>query len=406
MQNSRIMRFTNKPISKIITHSLSPSVMRMLWVAPIVFGETVHQMGQLGTAGALSKRGWNIEFASMDGGDKSSSFMNEMGYNIHQFKVSEIPGLGGFSFNRSLRKGLPSIIMEGDFDVIMADWVGALAVNSILKEIGNNDFHPPPWLFEDRSPPANTTFLGLLQWLHYDRAWKKSAMGADGIEVLVPGLEKFVRGRFGDLPEIVHCPSGVDCDQFKPTQIELGDPIRIVYHGTLDKGRGLSRIIELGKKLTEINISVSITILGEGQEGSLMKSLSEKYEWLEFLGKVSFDDVPRIVAENDFGILPLPDKLPWRVGSPLKIMEFASSGLSVLATDVDGTIPFRNLPWIDLAPHNDPFESWIRYVLSAIEDKRNFRNTRIMAREYSQQNLTWDNAVSQLHQKLCSISGF
>ena len=91
--------------------------MRMLWVAPIVFGETVHQMGQLGTAGALRKKGWEIEFASIDGGPKSSIFMKEMGYNIHQFKTSKIPGLGGFSFNRSLRKGLPTIISEGKVSV-------------------------------------------------------------------------------------------------------------------------------------------------------------------------------------------------------------------------------------------------------------------------------------------------
>ena len=72
---------------------------------------------------------------------------------------------------------------------------------------------------------------------------------------------------------------------------------------------------------------INITILGEGQERQFFQKSSERLSWLKFLGKLDFEYVPEIVAGNDFGILPLPDKLPWRVGSPLKIMEFASSGV-------------------------------------------------------------------------------
>jgi len=341
----------------------------------------------------------------MDAGPNSEAFMSNLGYSLHQVYASRISGLTGITFLRSVARSLNGIIDMGGYDAIVSEWQCALAVTSVMDKRMKKGLKPIPWLFEDRSPPANSSLLGRLQWLLYDRAWNRAAHKANAIEVLVPGLEKFVRSRYGQLPRMVHCPSGVDCDRFGPSETELDNTIRIVYHGTLDQERGLERIVDLGKALSKIGIAARIRVFGAGPESIKFDQWDEEYDWIEFLGNVQYDDVPSLLSENDFGILPLPDRLPWRVGSPLKIMEYSASGLCVLATDVDGTIPFRDQPWLVCASNNDPLNEWVEYIESTMRKRSDFPSLRKSARVYAENHLTWDKSVEELDRELRRISG-
>jgi len=378
--------------------------MRLLWVAPIEFGKMVHQVGEIGTADALRRRGWDIEFLSIDSGDEGKNFMRERGFITHTISKSKFPGLGDLTFNRAIIKRLPVLLESGNFDAILVEWAGALGVRRALKRFAKAGGTPPPFLFEDRSPPADPSLVGRMQWLHYDLSWRIAARDADSIEVLVPGLETFVRSRFGDLPPMVHCPSGVEVERFKATESELGNPIRLVYHGRLDRNRGLSRIVELGRRLVENGLEVRVRIFGRGPQSNYFEKEASRYDWLEFLGEVEFHEVAGLVAENDFGILPLPDELPWRVGSPLKLMEYSASGLCVLGTDVDGCIPYADLPWVHLSPSSDPVPDWISRIHDVVRERMRFPELRKFARQGAESKLTWDCAVEDLHQELVRMA--
>ena len=378
--------------------------MRLLWVAPIEFGKTIHQVGELGTAAALSRKSWEIDFLSIEWRGDSSAFLNKLGFGSHVVRRSTIPGLGGLSFNRSIKRALPRIVQKGNYDAILVEWPGALGVLRGLKKMNQLGIKCPPFLFEDRSPPASGTILGLLQWIHYDMSWKHVARMADSIEVLVPGLESFVRNRFGDLPKMVHCPSGVDVNRFVPEFTKLESKIRVVYHGRLDSNRGLERIEEFGKRIIELGYDIEITIFGRGPLARKFQKMSNRLNWLNFLGEVDFDEVPSIIAKNHLGILPLPDRLPWNVGSPLKLMEYASSGLPILATDVEGCIPFSEKDWVCLADNKDPINQWCNFVSLITENPEKYKSMAKKARTDAEMELTWDHAVVDLDSELNRIS--
>ena len=379
--------------------------MKLLWIADIEFGSTIHQVGELGTAAALSRKSWKIDFLSVKWDGDSVSFLKNLGFGNHLVKKSKLPGMGGISFNLAIRKNLPAILNENRYDAILVEWhgsLGAIGSKDRMKKLGKTT---PPFLFEDRSPPARDSLLGKLQWIIYDLSWKRAAPKADAIEVLVPGLESFVRKRFGDLPPMVHCPSGVDVDRFVPKFQPLDSKIKIVYHGSLDSNRGLSRIKTLGTELIRSGKGVEITVFGKGPLENNFARLSRNIEWFNFLGEVDYDKVPAILSEHNFGILPLPDKLPWRVGSPLKLMEYASSGLPVLTTDVDGCLPYSTKDWACLASKANPIEEWLHYISKLLHSPEQYGKVARQARIDAENEMTWDSAVEELDKELKRISG-
>ena len=378
--------------------------MKLLWIADIEFGSTIHQVGELGTASALSRKFWEIDFLSVDWEGDSKSFLEKLGFGSFPVHKTKIPGLGGLSFNRSVSKELPRILQSKRYDAILVEWHGSLGAIKALKRLEKDGFETPPFLFEDRSPPAKETILGKLQWIHYDLSWKKSHGAASAIEVLVPGLESFVRERFGELPPMVHCPSGVEVDRFVPKFMPLKSKVKIVHHGSLDSNRGLGRIERFGKMLIDSGIDVEITIFGKGPLRKEFEKISESLPWFTFLGEVEYDAVPELIARNHFGILPLPDRLPWRVGSPLKLMEYASSGLPVLTTNVDGCLPFSGKSWVCAADKFDPFDEWHQCVRDFLENPVLFENAAQQARIDAEKDLTWDKAVEELDSELRRIS--
>ena len=365
--------------------------MKLLWVAPIKFGSTIHQSGEIGTAQALRRSGWDVDFLSIKPTKEGEAFIQKLNFSNHTVKKSKIPGLGGISFNFSVARWIKKKLKNEKYDIILTEWHSALGVHYGLKSHTNT----PKVVFEDRSPPADPSLLGRLQWVHYDLSWRFSSRKSDLIEVLVPGLENFVRGRHKDLPSMIHCPSGVDLSRFRPSKKASG-PTRIVYHGSLDDGRGLHRLEKFSDELARHNFNHRIIIIGKGPLGGDFNRLSLENNNFEYLGEVRFDELPGLISRCHFGILPLPDLLPWRVGSPLKLMECASAGLPVLATDVEGCMPYSGQSWLCLADRKDPVTNWTRYVKEhSIHDKEYGKISRL-ARKYAEENFSWDSAVKDL----------
>jgi len=374
--------------------------MNILWITPIRFGDTIHQVGEIGTASALIKKGWNIDFLSAEGNPNAQKFMSELGFKLFQVPMSRLPGAAGISFNNNISKKIPLLLEKNNYDVIMVEWQAALGFLKFKKSIIAKNMTIPPWLFEDRSPPANKGIVGRLQWLHYDKAWKSSHIDANEIEVLVPGLEKFVKNRFSITRPMIYCPSGVEIDRFQNSSKPLGGIIKFVYHGSLDKGRGLDKIIKFGIKLSNENYKFNILIFGVGPLSKYFSKMSNKYSWLEFKGRVDYSEVPILLSEQDIGLLPLPDELPWNVGSPLKAMEYAASGLITLATDVDGSIPFMNYNWFFCGPKENPIDRWIEHIEYIFSEPMQFISLRGAARRDAEKFLTWDVSVIQLDKAL------
>ena len=91
-----------------------------------------------------------------------------------------------------------------------------------------------------------------------------------------------------------------------------------------------------------------VIIVGSGNAVDQLRSLGAQID-----GPYSNTDVPSILSEADIGLLHLPNRPEWRGASPLKISEYAASGMCVISSDVSGLSEFRDEEWITLVPLGD-----------------------------------------------------
>ncbi len=317
---------------------------------------------------------------------------------IVSIRHSKIPFLSTLIQNRRFYRAICEISKIGFPGNIMVDWRVFPAYYRASRKIKHK--RGSKLILEDRSPPSGSSIKSKLQWKLYDWCWNKASKNVDFANVLVPELERFVKERFSNLGNLnfIITPSGVDTDRFRPAENSDSYPelVRIVYHGALDKGRGLSRILELKSELSEEGIRSKITIVGDGDLSPFFQNISKNDEEVVFLGRLESSELPKVVAESDYGILPLPDALEWRVGSPLKVMEFAASGLKCLTTDVKGTSPFSEESWICRADRFSPIEEWKEAVISDFSDSERVNREKVEARKYAEEKMTWEAALSDL----------
>ena len=98
--------------------------------------------------------------------------------------------------------------------------------------------------------------------------------------------------------------------------------------------RGVGSIVEACDILNSDDCIVELLMFGEGDIFNQLQSQSKSREWMQVIGKVSSDEVPELLVGCEIGIIPFPDLEIWNHSSPLKLFEFAASGLSVIATDI------------------------------------------------------------------------
>jgi len=375
--------------------------MRLLYVTPMKFGEDIHAIGELSTASALAERGWQVTFLAPST-EHAEQVVSEYGHQYIGVKTLKMPGLNSISFERSVARELPQLIDDDRFDVIMSEWRGAGGTARAVERCRRNGTDIR-WVMEDRSPPAVNDLWGRLQWLQYRRAWKRTAKRADGISVLVPALEEYVRRHYDASMPMVHCPSGVDIERFHPSSTRSDGSLRLLYHGSLYPERNVERLIEVGDLLAHRGEEFTMRIFGMGPSLRTFESAASSRTWLEVLGTVPREDVTRLVRECHIGLIPWPDLAAWQVGSPLKLFEYAASGLTTVATDVRSHLEVAPREWLSVVSNANLVEE-MADAITQMWHRSDFPALSAAARRDVEQEFTWMHATEQVHRLLLSLS--
>ena len=82
-------------------------------------------------------------------------------------------------------------------------------------------------------------------------------------------------------------------------------------------------------------------------------------------------------------------------------MEYAASGLCVLATDVDGSIPLEKFDWFFVSPSESPVNQWIESIYRIKESDLDLKK---QVRLELEKELSWKNASRELYTELVKIS--
>jgi len=114
---------------------------------------------------------------------------------------------------------------------------------------------------------------------------------------------------------------------------KAGDPLTIVFMGRLVYGKGVQDLIEaFGRCQTE---NLSLHIIGDGCYRGELEAQAQRTSCarnVHFHGELAHDDALKVLANGDIFVNPSHSE-----GLPTSVMEAASVGMPIIATDVGGT---------------------------------------------------------------------
>ena len=391
-------------LDKTNSEDFPPYLVHLLWITGRTFGRDLCQTTQIQVANALKRQGVKVTFVS-PGYEDAEHFVNSEGHGFTpNIIISKIPGFKSITFERELRKKLPQILVENRPDVAVCDWRGARGAWKALQEANI------AWAMVDRGPPAYRTPLGRLQWLHYDRSWKSAGRRAAVCMTVSKAHKEFIKARFSLQNKIITLPAAADPNTFaagehanRSGRPGVDRPLRIVYHGRLDRSRNVEKLVKVADQLIGSGIDTELLMFGAGTSERKLRKLSSSNNWLKVIPAQPFSKVPTLLAKMDVGLLPMGNKLVWRTASPLKLFEYAASNLPIVATDIEAHRLEGGPEWIALVSDNQLVDGMVRKLQSwVVEEKIAILGKS--ARKELVEKYTWDHAIKPALEVLKQIS--
>ena len=143
-----------------------------------------------------------------------------------------------------------------------------------------------------------------------------------------------VRGRLGTpLERFTVVPGAVDTNRFMPAATPTGGPPRILYHGRVDRRKG---VLDFLHALQLTGGEWSATISGIGPDLDAAKSLAQELGLagrLTFSGYADYHQVPEVYRGHDLFVSPT-----YAEGFSNTILEAMASGLAVLSCRSVGVV--------------------------------------------------------------------
>ena len=161
---------------------------------------------------------------------------------------------------------------------------------------------------------------------------------------LIIGCSSFaqeVHGHHGvPLERFTIIPGAINADHFCPRKGRLlgdvGTPAILLYHGRVDKRKGVLELIEAVDRLKFAGRSLRLVISGIGPDLASAKELATAMaldDIIEFTGHVSYENVPDVYRSADVFVSPT-----WSEGFSNTILEAMASGLPIVAARAIGVV--------------------------------------------------------------------
>lgn len=278
--------------------------------------------------------------------------------------------------------------IEPSTTVALVEWRIARRITPWLNKFGIR------WMLIDRSPPADSGPLGWLQWSVWKGAWKQAKnQGRLGCVVSL-AHQRFVDEKTGHKETII-LPAGVDLHLFKPgIKHEI---LTMVYHGQLDRHRGIMAAVMLVHKARQEGIQVNLKLIGEGNVYQSLKRITSEFTYIDVQPKANQTKVAEEIGACHIGLLPMPKRTVWTLASPLKRSEYLAAGLCVFGVDHEGHQLKKQKPWFVLANQEDFHSAGLEYLRSfSTTDKVQANEVR----QFAEQNFGWDITTSNLIQAI------
>ena len=296
-----------------------------------------------------------------------------------------------------LGKGMCQWLLKTEIEeetIAIVDWRVASTLSKTLKVKGI------PWVLMDRSPPADRGLLARFQWPVWKRAWKMVKRGDANFGCVVStSHSNFISSRVGVLEKnMISISAGVDVSLFVPGV--KNEVITLIYHGRLDKHRGVLSLPMFLEKLRQKKVNAKLILIGEGDSFEGLQRMANTRNDMEVIASLPKVKLVEKLAESHIGLLPMPNSKVWTLASPLKRSEYAASGLLIFGIDHMGH-RFENMvqpEWLHLVNQENFHSQGVEWIQSLNPEK--ILRLSSDSRQYAEQNLGWEKSVQTL-EKAC-----
>ena len=163
----------------------------------------------------------------------------------------------------------------------------------------------------------------------------------DHSDAVIIGSDSFaeeVHERLGtDFGRFTIIPGAVDTSRFSPrTGREIGDqssPVRLLYHGRVDRRKGVFELIEIYDRLRSEGRNVTLRVSGIGPDYAEAKRRCEALDGATATGYADYFDAPDVYRDADVFVSPTHAE-----GFSNTILEAMASGLPIVACRAVGVV--------------------------------------------------------------------
>ena len=364
--------------------------MRLLWITHRRFSDFCATT-PIALANGLVELGFNLTIINPE----SESSHAESAWEHIGLETKAARGFQSRSFSKKVLAHLESI--ELDYDAYIMDWQVGSKVGEFIAQQNRSCF------LMDRSPPADSGILAKMQWKDWKDAWKLVKKGSftSGFVVSNAHLRFVIRSTNIPATNISVLEAGVvTSDNAIPLSREDDEAWKFVYHGRLDKHRGILEFMKHIIAWNDVGIACHLTLIGEGSAVSEIKKRSAKNpDFFTFKDRMSHHEVLEELKDHHIGILPMPATKVWKLASPLKRGEYLASGLLVVGLDHQGhRFDDEVGSWMQL--HDASIlRTKISSFLNSMSDKE-FSRLSQSAIEYANEHLSWSRSIEVLADRI------
>ncbi|MBT3971012.1 MAG: glycosyltransferase family 4 protein [Euryarchaeota archaeon] len=324
---------------------------------------------------------------------------NDVKWNHVVVERSSIRGLQAKTLGKNMAKYVKNIpTNEGQKVVVLVHWS---LVKYLCTKLNNREII---WQIMDRSPPADSGILAKLQKKVWEKAWDLTGVGhCKGGFVVSQNHKKLVEKHCGrEMNNISILPAGVDLTLFNSstrTDTQSISNISFVYHGRIDKNRGIIEMVNILQKLSALGHKSKLTLIGKGNAVGMMKKLALKtqgnYE-IEIFDAMPQEKLAQKISQSNFGLLPMPYQRVWAVASPLKRSEYLASGLLVFGIDHTGhQLEGAENDFFGLFSQQELATKGTDWVINAATSA-SLGQAKVRARMYAEEHCSWDCSITIL----------
>jgi glycosyltransferase involved in cell wall biosynthesis len=196
-----------------------------------------------------------------------------------------------------------------------------------------------------------------------------------------------------ELEKISVLQAGVDLQKFKPGK--KNSMLTLVYHGRVDKNRGVLSLPMLLQKARAAGVECKLVVIGEGDAFDGLKQIAKRNKLIEVVSTMPRDQLAERLGKAHIGLLPMPETKVWKIASPLKRSEYLASGLLVFGVDHAGhRMDAGFQQWMKLVKQEEFHAEGCKWLSNLDEDTITLLSA--LSRNYAEEHLSWEGSIQAL----------